>query len=135
MGSFRKDRVAELVRGFLGRELVQLLDPRLGFVTITDVEMSPDLKFAKVFWTTFGGTTIEQAQSLDENRLVQEELHSKKVTDATAALVGVKPLLKKRIGAELKLRYVPELHFIYDSSSVRGSRIDLLLDQVRREGE
>ncbi len=131
MASIRKERVSEMLREFLGKELVQLLDPRLGFVTVTEVDVSPDLKFAKIFWTRFGGTTPEQTRELEENKLIEEELHSKAVTEAQEALDGVKPLLKRRIGAELGLRFVPNLQFRYDTSAARGSRIDHLLDQVR----
>lgn len=123
MSGFRKQRVAEQLLGFLGGELRRLNDPRLAFVTLTGVDIAPDLKSAKVFWSllTVGETAVE--------------FPDKKSVQATEeALKKAKPVLKKRIGRDLKLRYTPELFFLYDSSIQYGSRIDELLDEVKDDG-
>lgn len=110
--SHRTERVAEMVRGFLGIEIQRLSDPRMQLLTITGVDMSPDLKSARVFWASHG-----------EREACEE------------AILGVKSLLKRRMGEELKLRYTPDLHFKYDESVERGFRIDSLLYNLNKSGE
>ena len=125
MKSFRKERAAEVVRGFLGAELLQLLDDRLKNVTITEVEMTPDLKLAKVFWTTF----VPQAAGTDGMPPALNE-KDRPVIEARAALQDARGELRRRIGAELGFRHTPDLHFEFDGSAARGARIDYLLQKA-----
>lgn len=80
-------------------------------MTITGVKMTPDLKIAKVYYSTLG----------------------KDLAGAKEALVGAKGLLRKRLGEELQLRYTPSLQFFYDESVVEGDRIEVLLNSLKKE--
>ena len=100
-------RVAEQVR----RELAELIrdeirDPRVGLVSISDVEVSRDLAHAKVFFTV-----MESARS-----------------DTQAALDRASGFLRRELGRRMIIRSVPQLHFHYDESIKRGSRISAAID-------
>ena len=108
---------------FLAQELRQFSDPRIQYVTLTAVDMSPDLKNAKVYWSALplgaGGDALPPSELKQEN-----------ITEIQTLLKRSVGYLKKRIGAELQLRWTPELHFHYDESLARGSRIEELLSKV-----
>ncbi len=107
----RSQRVADLVRSELSLlVLTEAHDPELRKVTITDVEMPPDLRSAKVFFSCLGG---------DEER--------SKAADALRRAAGY---LRREVGQRCRLRYAPELHFVSDHSLERGARIEELLQQV-----
>ena len=107
----RSQRVADLVRSELSLlVLTEAHDPELRKVTITDVEMPPDLRSAKVFFSCLGG---------DEERA--------KAADALRRAAGY---LRREVGQRCRLRYAPELHFVSDHSLERGARIEELLQQV-----
>jgi ribosome-binding factor A len=85
-------------------------DPGLGFVTITQVKVTPDLQVARVFYTALG----------DE-----------KARRATArALERARPFLRRQIGERLRLRRVPELEFRYDMSIEHQDRIEQILQEL-----
>lgn len=108
--------MAHHIQEELGRILARgLKDPRVGFVTITGVELSPDLRHGKVYYSVLG--------SEEEKRQTAEGLQ---------AATGY---LKREVAKALSLRYVPELRFLYDDSAERGARIEELLREVRRQGE
>ena len=130
MGSFRKQRVSELLLSFLGGELRKLTDPRVSFVTLTGVEMSADLKHARVYWTVLGS---ESGEKVAPGIAATEFPGVKCIEDAQEALSKLKSLLRKRVGAELNLRYTPNLNFLYDRSLETGARIDQLLAQSAAE--
>jgi ribosome-binding factor A len=110
----RPERVAHEIQALLGELFARgMRDPRIGFVTITGVKMSPDLREARVFWTVHG----------DE----EQRKHTQK------GLESARGFLRREIGASLKLRVVPDLHFTYDEAIDRGDRIDQLLRQVHDE--
>jgi len=107
----RSQRVADLVRSELSLlVLTEAHDPELRKVTITDVEMPPDLRSAKVFFSCLGG---------DEERA--------KAADALRRAAGY---LRREVAQRCRLRYAPELHFVSDHSLERGARIEELLQQV-----
>ena len=95
--------LAELIRG-------ELKDPRVGLVTLTGVELSPDYRHAKVFFTTLGG----------ENA----------VSSARKGLTHAAGFLRSGLAASLRLRVVPELHFTYDESVERGDRLTRLINEA-----
>jgi len=106
--TFRSDRAAELIRAAttkILREEVQ--DPGLGFVTITQCEVSRDLQNAKIYYTILGD---------NDARLKAE-----------AAFERARPFLRSRIGEEIDLRSVPEVLFRYDRSTDNAMRIDEIL--------
>ena len=109
--SRRSQRVADLVRAELSRlVLTEAHDRTLHAVTITDVEMPPDLKSARVFFSCLGG---------DAER-----------ADALQALKRAAGYLRREVGRNCELRYAPELHFVDDRSLERGARVEELLAQV-----
>lgn len=106
-------RVSDLIQTELAKILQEAAgELKLGMVTITDVEMSPDLSFAKVFISV-----------LEDNR-VKEVIDT--LNEETKTLRFV---LAKRV----KLRIVPDLKFFYDDSLVRGSRISSLIDNALKK--
>lgn len=112
----RTEQVADLIK----EELCGLLeravkDPGLGFVTLTDVEVDPDLRNARVFFSVLGDEAATQ-QSL-------------------AALQRASGFLRRELAHRLDLRYMPELHFVLDRSIERGQHIADLLRQVREQEE
>lgn len=107
----RVNRVAEQMRKELGDIIERKLkDPRIGFVTVTDVEVSGDLQQAKVFLTVLG----------DEDK-----------TSATLeGLEKAKGFIRSEVGARIRLRKTPELSFHWDHSFEEGRRIDRLIDKI-----
>jgi ribosome-binding factor A len=110
MGSDRMRRVNVALREILSARLAEgLKDPRIGFVTVTAVETSPDLRHARVFVSVLGS---------DEER------------DASLAGLGsAHGLLQAAIAEELRMKRTPTLEFVYDDSIDRGMRITELLEQ------
>jgi ribosome-binding factor A len=108
-------RVNELVREVIAEELRWLKDPAIGFVTITAVDTSPDLRNARIFYTSLGSEE-EQAAS-------------------AAALERATPHLRSRLGAQVRLKYTPALTFQVDSSLEYGMRIDALLREIGSDDE
>ncbi len=114
MNNERTRRVGEQVKRALG-ELIQreLRDPRLGWVTITAVKVTPDFSHANVYFTLFG-----------EDSSVENTLK---------ALEHSAGFLRSKLSKSLKLRTVPLLHFKHDESVERGSHMESLIDQVVAE--
>ena len=118
MAKFRVERVSELLHNFLSQQLRNCRDPRLECVYITGVEPSPDLRFAKVFWS------MRLVENLDEKaREVQQKASSQALEKASG-------MFKRAIASDLDLRYVPQLTFKFDDSERTGSRIDQLLHEA-----
>ena len=108
----RMRRVNEAVREVVSTAIAgDLKDPRIGFVTVTSVSTSPDLRHAKVFVSVLG----------DEQRRA----------DTLAGLASAHGYLQSRVAQELRLKHTPQLEFRYDDTPERGARITELL----REGD
>ena len=103
-------RVNEAVRQVLSEAVPELKDPRIGFVTVTGVRTTPDLRQAKVFVSVLGNDRKRQA-SLD-------------------ALGSASGVLQGRIARELKLKRTPQLAFEYDPAVERGVRMTRLIDEL-----
>jgi ribosome-binding factor A len=109
----RPERVAEVVLRELSQMLIrELKDPRLHGVTITHVKMADDLRRGIVFFSHLEG-----------------EAHA---TDIAAGFHSATGFIRRRIGRELGLRFVPTLEFEYDPGAERAARIDMLLREDRR---
>jgi ribosome-binding factor A len=100
----RTARVNEVIRETLADEIERLSDPRLGFVTVTGVEVTRDLRYADVYYSALGST--------DE----QEETSN--------ALRSAIPHLRGVIGRQVRLKYNPELRFREDPAIAQGQRIE-----------
>jgi ribosome-binding factor A len=109
MSTARMRRVNEVIREVLAAAIAtDLKDPRIGFVTITHVETSPDLRSARVYVSVLGGSE-ERERTL-------------------AGLRSAHGFLQGRINAELRMKRTPTLSFEYDDSIERGARISELID-------
>ncbi len=109
-GFQRSDRVAEQVRRDLA-DLIQneLKDPRVGMISLTAVELTPDYAHAKVFFTT-----------LDTEHLEEVERGLKRSAG----------FLRRELGRRIHIHTLPELHFVYDNSLERGASMSLLIDKA-----
>lgn len=112
--SYRADKLAHELRMqislILGREM---RDPRVGFVTVTDVRLSSDLRYARVFVSVLGSVK-EQQQTL----VVLNEAAS---------------YIRRILSSRVRLRHSPELTFIFDESVESGARIEQVLEEVKNE--
>ena len=108
--SERLRRVNEAVREVLTEAIPELKDPRIGFLTITGVETSRDLRHARVFVSVLGS----------EKRRIQ----------TLAGLKAAQGVLQGRLGRELRLKNTPLLAFQYDPSVERGVRMSRLIDEL-----
>lgn len=112
----RPERVGDQIRSELAALLArEVHDPGIGFVTLTRVQVTPDLQLARVMYTSLGD---QKAQA------------------ATArALERASPFLRRQLGARLRLRRSPELRFIYDDSVAGQDRIERILNELHAAGE
>jgi ribosome-binding factor A len=108
--SSRMRRVNESVREVLSEAVPELKDPRIGFVTITGVETSADLRHARVFVSVLG-TERKRAATL-------------------AGLAAAHGVLQARIARELRMKRTPQLAFEYDRSVEEGVRMSKLIDEL-----
>src|ERR1700716_2159729 len=101
----RPDRVADQIRGELAMLIArELHDPGIGFITLTRVQVSPDLQVARVYFTSLGDDKARQGSA--------------------KALDRATPFLRRQIGARLRLRRTPELKFTYDESIAGQDRVE-----------
>lgn len=109
----RTHRVGEEFREVLAEEIPKLKDPRVGFVTVTSVDVAPDLKRALVYYTVLG-----------------EEAERK---GTRAALRSASGHLRRVIGREVRLKFLPELDFREDQSVESADRVEKLLMKLKEE--
>lgn len=112
----RSQRVVEQIH----RELAELIrlevkDPRVGFITLTGVEITPDYAHAKVFFTSMTGESA--------------------VPEILQGLRRASGFLRRELGRRVRIHTTPELHFHYDRSVEEGSRLSKLIDEAVREDE
>jgi ribosome-binding factor A len=107
----RPARVADQIRGELASLLARdVHDPGIGFVTLTRVQVSPDLQLARVWYTALGDEKTRAASA--------------------RALDRAAPFLRRQIGARLRLKRAPELKFVYDESIAGQDRIEQILSEI-----
>jgi ribosome-binding factor A len=112
MAAGRMRRVNEAVREVLSARIAEgLNDPRIGFVTVTSVETSPDLRHARVYVSVLGSESQREA--------------------TLAGLESAHGLLQQSIAGELRMKRTPTLQFVFDASIERGMRITELLEDER----
>jgi ribosome-binding factor A len=114
MGSERGKRVGDRIR----EEICDLLlrkvkDPRIGFVTVTGVDLSPNLRFAKVYYSLLG--TQEDRQRAEQG------------------LKSASGFIKRELGARLQLKFVPDIVFLFDESLEYGDRMERILRELQGE--
>jgi ribosome-binding factor A len=112
MSTDRMRRVNEAVREVLSDSMKLLKDPRVGFVTVTDVRTSPDLHHAKVFVSVLGSEEEREA-----------------TMDGLASAHG---LLQSVVNRELRIKRTPTLEFVYDDTAERAARLERILLEKER---
>jgi ribosome-binding factor A len=114
MSNFRATRVGEQMKKELGEIISRKIkDPRVGFVTVTDVEVSGDLQQAKVYISVLGD------EEQKDNTL--------------KGLAKAKGFIRSEIGKRIRLRKTPEIIFEFDESINYGNRIETLLSDLNRD--
>jgi len=114
MPSFRTQKVADVLRKEISELLhTEIADPGVGFVTVTGVEVTKDIRNAKVFVSVMGDAARKQ--------------------ESVKALNRAKTFIQKLLRERVRLRFVPILHFILDESIDYGSRIDTILEKLNAE--
>jgi ribosome-binding factor A len=115
-GYDRIKRVNQLIKEEICDIIMRKMkDPRVGFVTVTQVKVSPDLRFAKVYVTLLGDA--------ESKRRGMEGLRS-----------AVR-FIRGEIGRRVRLKYTPEILFEFDQSIEQSSRVAALIERLRKEGE
>ncbi|HEX9123327.1 MAG TPA: 30S ribosome-binding factor RbfA [Actinomycetota bacterium] len=110
----RPSRVSEEFREILAEEIPKLKDPRIGFVTVTYVKMTPDLRRARVFYTAMGDERERRATA--------------------AGLLSARAHLRQVVGSQVRMKVLPELEFEEDRALETAERIEHLLKELH-EGE
>lgn len=114
--STRTERLSDLVRDEISRLLLrEIKDPRIGFVTITGVLVSPDLRHARVFVSVLGEEAAREASLL--------------------ALRSASGFIQRALFRNLRLKHSPMVTFHFDDSMERGERIERVLRRIREGGE
>ena len=109
-GFQRSDRVAEQVRRDLADLIrTELKDPRVGMVSLTAVELTPDYAHAKIFFATLNSEHLEEIER---------------------GLKRAAGFLRRELGKRIHIHTLPELHFVYDNSLERGASMSLLIDKA-----
>ena len=111
--SERMRRVNEEVREVLALEIQRLKDPRLGFVTVTGVKVTSDLRRARVFYTVLG----------------EERDHK----GTAAALRSARSRLRSQLGHQIRIKATPELEFEEDGGLDQSRRIEEIIEELHRE--
>lgn len=110
----RCDKVAETIHETISAILSRgLNDPRIGFVTIISVDVTVDLRLAKVFFTVIGDEPAKK--------------------NSEAGLNSAKGYIRRELGKVLSLRFVPDIAFVYDHSQDYGQRIDTIFREIGSE--
>lgn len=111
----RTDRVEELLKEEIAVILREVKDPRVGFVTVMDVEVSPDLRHAKVFVSVLGDEEEKQ--------------------ETMKALENASGFVRARVGEGVTLKFLPRLRFVLDRTMEKAARIEELIHEMRADVE
>jgi ribosome-binding factor A len=112
IGNFKRaDRVADLIKAELSDIILRhVRDPRIGMVTITGVKVTDDLRLARIYFVEMGKDACDP--------------------ETGKGLEQAKSFIRRELGKRLRLRYVPDIVFMLDTSFAYGSRIDRLLAEI-----
>ena len=113
---YRRQRVQDFLREEISMIIQrEIKDPGLGFITIIDVKMTEDLKYAKVYYSVFGSEE-------EKERTAQ-------------ALKRATSYIKHLLGDKMRMKYMPDITFAYDTDQERAARIDEILKKVGNVSE
>ena len=114
--SYRIERLNESIKELLSELILsRIKDPRVGFVTITGVDVARDLITAKVYFSVMGGESERE--------------------ESKQGLESARNFLRKAVGRELKLRNTPDFRFVYDDSLDRSAQIEEAIKKIRHDEE
>ncbi|MCK9274431.1 MAG: 30S ribosome-binding factor RbfA [Syntrophales bacterium] len=109
----RAERVADLIKEEISRIVLrEVRDPRIRDITITEVKVTDDLRFARIYFTPLGKNNFHE--------------------DTIAGLRQAKGFMRRELGKQLRLRYVPDLEFLFDESFAYGDRIERILADLHK---
>ncbi len=109
-------RVAELIKREMGKIMIEdFKNQEIGFVTITDVELTPDLKLAKIFFSVYGPP--------------EKQKQTQKILEEAT------PFFRREIGHRVLLRFVPALRFYYDQTQEKAGHVFEILEKIKKEEE
>ena len=111
--SQRIEKIQRLAREVLGESIQALKDPRIGFVTVTAVRISADLRHARVFVSVFGSHDDQEA--------------------TMAGLASATPHLRMELGQQVRMKYLPELVFELDTGAEEAERLEKLFRLIHEE--
>ncbi len=112
MDTPRASRVGEQIHKEISSLLIRgIKDPRIGFVTVTAVEVTRDLSIAKVFFTVVGDEGLRR--------------------ESEKGLKSSIPFIRRELGRRIRMRHVPEIRFEYDTSIEYGNRIETLIQEIQ----
>jgi len=111
----RNERVAEEIRGVLAEAIREVRDPLVGFVTLTGVDLSPDLRQARVYVSRMGAEADRDA--------------------AVSALNHASAFLRHAVATRARLRFTPALRFVADATIERGSRVEAIIQEFHAADE
>ena len=127
MASPRVRRIADRIQVIVAEMLERRIkDPRLGFVTITDVRVTGDSQQATIFYTVLAGRTSDE---------VGKQSDEKALADTAAALESAKGLLRSEVAKQLGMRITPTLTFVADALPESARHLDEVLERARRQDE
>jgi ribosome-binding factor A len=110
----RTERVAQQLKREVSKILLtEVRDPRIGFLTVTNVKVSPDLRIAKVYYTILG-----------DEKLIQS---------AQEGLEKASGYIRKILAARMKIKFIPEIRFYFDHELTRRLKVEKILDQLKDE--
>ncbi len=149
MSSPRANRVPERIKEILAEAVATLKDPRIGFVTITDVRTTADFSRATVFYTVLGvrsdasapdrspahppRSSAEPSDRSADPVLDDEQAEAAARERTAEGLASATPLLRRELGRRMRLRQVPTLEFVHDPVPAQGRRIETLLREARTD--
>ncbi len=111
----RNERVAEEIRGVLAEAIREVRDPLVGFVTLTGIDLSPDLRQARVYVSCIGTEADRDAAVLALNHAVS--------------------FLRRSVAERARLRFTPALRFVSDATIERGSRVEAIIKELHAKDD
>ncbi len=112
----RVERVAELIKREMGKIMIaDFKNQEVGFITITDVDLTADLKLAKIFFSVYGPP--------------EKQKQTQKILEEAT------PFFRKEIAHRVQLRFVPQLRFYYDQTAEKAEHVFEILNKLKKEEE
>ena len=110
----RTEKVAQQLKREISKILLtEVRDPRIGFLTVTNVKVSPDLRIARVYYTILGDDKL---------------IHS-----AQEGLESASGYIRKLVAHRMKIKFIPEIKFYFDQELTRRLKVDKILDELKDE--